>query len=280
MLIIALLLFFNMNNMTGIDTTGTIAILLGASAILSMIITPKFWCKNSVSLVIIFWSETYLITVTVAWIILPRLNDINPYVILKDLGAIGIIVLLTYKFSKNIMGFEEIVNTIIPVDGMQLPTMTDSLREINTRLLQARRSDKPLSLILVDTPSHFPQGVVSCNFKEIEELILKNSLLQKINRVILQTLRRTDLVAKLDENKDKILIMCPDIGLNEADILIKRICDNINQELNTTITIGTASFPNDAVTLYDLIEIADSRLSKVNDINLSIEKLDLKMNTA
>ena len=81
------------------------------------------------------------------------------------------------------------------------------------------------------------------------------NLARSINNV----LRMTDMVIDLEDNR-RFAILLPETSSEHSDLLIERI-QRIAGEKGISVTCGKASFPDDALTLDDLIKQADKSLS-------------------
>jgi diguanylate cyclase (GGDEF)-like protein len=92
-----------------------------------------------------------------------------------------------------------------------------------------------------------------------EYLILITNQLKK-------SVRKTDIVARW--GGDEFLILSPDIvKMDDLDNILARIHDNLKQlsfnNINISVSIGSAQYPNDGKCFDDLIKIADKNMYQI-----------------
>lgn len=92
--------------------------------------------------------------------------------------------------------------------------------------------------------------------KKLDELV------QRVERTIVKTVRKGDVVTRWDENK--YVIVAVDNGYEKSTItnrLIKNIQNEIaNDLLNVTLLFGAASYPIEGKTFEDLLRKAQNQL--------------------
>jgi diguanylate cyclase (GGDEF)-like protein len=128
---------------------------------------------------------------------------------------------------------------------------------------RARRARTPLSLLMIDV-DHFK------NYNDSQGHEQGNELLKKIAMILKETLREIDSVARY--GGDELSVVLPYASSQEARILARRIemviADSQTQGIGgetlskgrVTLSMGGATFPQDASSLTDLILRADQAL--------------------
>lgn len=120
----------------------------------------------------------------------------------------------------------------------------------------ALRYERELSVVMVDCD----------DFKLINDTLghtAGDAALQRLSRVLTDTLRRSDILARY--GGDEFMILMPETSASAAVRAAKRLCKNIHQEnlihsenpLRLTISIGVASLDKSCKTLEQLFERAD-----------------------
>jgi diguanylate cyclase (GGDEF)-like protein len=147
-------------------------------------------------------------------------------------------------------------------------SLTDGLtglynyRFFNQRLKEefkrALRYSHPLSLIILDVD----------NFKKINDThghLFGDEVLKKIAQMLRENARETDFIARY--GGDEFVIILPETNKESAFKLAERILERLNKStiikdtsLELSVSIGVASYPEDAITPEELIKSADKAL--------------------
>jgi diguanylate cyclase (GGDEF)-like protein len=154
-------------------------------------------------------------------------------------------------------------------DKIQFSSDKDFLTEVHNRRFVYKsfpklcalsdRNQKCLGLMVLDIN----------DFKAINDKFGHNKgdfVLQQISALLLQLTRRSDVVARW--GGDEFIIMAPLIDTAGLEALTNRIKMDLiklsdSHHSDISVSIGTAVYPTDAVTLEELIDIADSNMYKI-----------------
>lgn len=137
---------------------------------------------------------------------------------------------------------------------------------LGEEIYKARRYNRPFSLIMADL-DHFK------NYNDTHGHATGDSLLRQVASAIRNSVRTQDIVARY--GGDEFSIILPETGNNGALTLAERIRLSINQlcTLNGTqdsgglrISLGVATYPDDAEDLATMFEKADSALYSAKKI--------------
>lgn len=107
--------------------------------------------------------------------------------------------------------------------------------------------------------------------------LVGDQILREVSNQILTTVRKIDVAARY--GGEEFVILLPETTKQGASIIAERLRKNIaNLKVNTnddrvvttTVSMGIAQFPNDAITAQDIIDAADKALyhSKRNGKNV------------
>ena len=186
-----------------------------------------------------------------------HLHMITPFVI------VGII----FGFLYGFLNYR--ISTLIKKS--HLLSVTDELTQINNRrhfineleieIVRSNRFSHNLSLIILDIDE----------FKFSNDTyghIFGDRILQSIAKFLTETIRKTDFVSRF--GGDEFVIVMPETEKSLANVLAKRLQKNLTkysfenqkQLIKNTVSIGIASFPDDAKNITELIHNADTALYK------------------
>jgi len=111
-------------------------------------------------------------------------------------------------------------------------------------------------------PSTIDKGMVA-TVEEIQNNLARRYALGKISEVISSTARRPDLVIN-QEQSDRFVLLCPETNVANSEILRQRIQSVVKGSLGVSVSIGVASFPDDALTFEELLHKASAKLLPAN----------------
>lgn len=140
---------------------------------------------------------------------------------------------------------------------------------INTEVTRSRRYKRPfttlvLKLEFVDKKNDSP------NNESIHQDLLRRFALAKMGQIINEFARQTDLI--FSDQFDRFILLCPETDTQKATVLAERISKTVNEKMDASVAWGAASFPHDALTFDDLIELADRRMSALKSKSVTIEQ--------
>jgi diguanylate cyclase (GGDEF)-like protein len=145
-------------------------------------------------------------------------------------------------------------------DGLTGLTNHRTFQErLETQLAQAQRYGKRVSLLLCDVD----------HFKSVNDTYghpVGDEVLRGLARTLVKEARGTDVVARY--GGEEFAIVMPETDPGGALVIAERIRDRVSRmvfdtpqgPLRVTISLGTATFPEDARTKPELVERADGCL--------------------
>jgi len=129
--------------------------------------------------------------------------------------------------------------------------------QLEVEVKRAQRYDLALSLIMIDL-DHFKE------FNDTYGHLEGDSLLRKIAQILKSSLRETDLVARY--GGEEFAVILPETDKEGASIAAERVRKTVSEQTfgevgaKMTISLGVASYPDDACLRADLIRQADEAL--------------------
>lgn len=187
----------------------------------------------------------------------------NTYIMITEITLPSLIIWLAHRLARLIYDFEKAVEAVV-LAGMsrRLQYMDEAMDEIQKQLRLSRRSDRALSLIVIEFEPTKPEIPPSRALLEIETALANRQALLSLSKCLDRTLRRSDLMLQM-RGFSQIVLVCPETAGSGAQLLAQRI-QKSSELLNLRIAFGQSSFPDDAVTFDVLLEIAIARLHEAD----------------
>lgn len=173
-----------------------------------------------------------------------------------------------YDDHGNVAGHE-----IIVMDVTEQRTLEDQLRHqassdsltglanhrrlfevLHAEICRSKRTGREFSLLLLDL-----DGLKKIN-DQFGHLVGDRAIC-RLSRVVLDCCRSIDTAAR--QGGDEFALVLPESGAAAATIVARRICDLVRKDAEQpllTVSIGLASYPNDAQTIGTLLYAADRAL--------------------
>lgn len=174
--------------------------------------------------------------------------------------AILVIAIFGYVFLSRQLQLEEQIRKQADTDELTgVASRRYLLAELEARLLEANRYQRPFSLFLIDVD----------HFKNINDQFghqVGDSMLKMIADVCLRSIRKVDTFGRY--GGEEFLVVCPNTGSSEAKLLAERMRQSVSEAslggehtaLRVTISIGIASSEDWSESSYDLIGLADEAM--------------------
>lgn len=139
---------------------------------------------------------------------------------------------------------------------------------INTEVTRSRRYKRPFTTLVLklefvdkknDPHDHEP----------IQRDLLRRFALAKMGQIINEFARQTDMI--FSDQFDRFILLCPETDSQKSTVLAERISKTVSEKMDAWMAWGAASFPQDALTFDDLIELASRRMASLESKSIGID---------
>jgi GGDEF domain-containing protein len=157
------------------------------------------------------------------------------------------------RIDQTDVALETLASNAYPNRSMDIQTARDY---ISAEITRSRRYHHPLSVVMVKLKKSQPWE----DRKEMKLLakdLLERFAVTKMGQILSDQARSTDMV--LRDRDGQFVLLCPETNQADTISLSKRIANAIERELDAQIEFGSASFPDEALTFDDLVQIAKER---------------------
>ncbi|MCB9110290.1 MAG: diguanylate cyclase [Anaerolineales bacterium] len=217
--------------------------------------------------VIAFWLMVYIL----AWVFYlgaEKSIEVNLIQLLLVLLTAVLAFDVGQRTDQTEIALEGLASSAFPNRALEIQAARDF---ISAEITRSRRYHHPLSVLTVRLEKNKSWG----DLKEMELLsneILERFAIAKVSQILSNHARSTDMVIR--DRDGQFILMCPESNQTSTSILAKRIAEAVKTELDAHIECGSASFPDEALTFEDLLNIAgERRTSVVTEEEQQVSKL-------
>lgn len=238
-----------------------------------MVFVPSLH-KISVILPMFFWGAIYFALLRIVDRSLTA--SMNVEVIVLELVILELGVWLSYQLAVAIEGSESLMEILaqgtFPHRAIELGAASE---QIKNEFARSRRFHRPLSLMVVHAFAKDSE-VVREMLKSLQRDVLARLSNARIGQAIGETLRQTDLLLK--DHVGRYIVLCPETNKESIMHLAERMSKIVEDRTGLQVNCGVASFPEEALTFDDLLDLARERSKQAVSLNNIIEKDEQSVN--
>jgi len=241
--------------------------LLFGAAVISTILMPRKW-KLSTRTITIFWVAVYTILKFTIGDDRPVIGGLYTYITIAEIFALVVLVILTRMVMENLLGLEETVANITLADvSNRVIDMDSATPSINMEFARSRRYNRPIGVVVIKLTPENVQANIDELSKDILRTMMSRYSMSNLIRAIDKEVRRPDLI--LEQHKEnRIVLLLPESDIEATRAVSGNIQEVARTRIGSTVAIGTAAFPEDAITFEDLVLYAESAIDASQDAEL------------
>jgi GGDEF domain-containing protein len=171
-----------------------------------------------------------------------------------EICVIAVTIILARWVSNGVGEFESAIAhiTIGEVERLVEP-FSAGQAEMYREIRRARHHQRPLALMAVGVEEKSIQVALDRMVQEVQRAMMKRYVLSDVARTLCLRLEDYNVVA---QTNDHFLILLPEVTSEQLTDLVGRLRQVVSEQVGVTLQVGTASFPDDAVTFESLVEKA------------------------
>ena len=179
----------------------------------------------------------------------------NPVSPLTEAGILVFTAILSLEFARSSQDLENISAELTRLSlPHRYPDLKTAESEMERELRRARRYERPLSLVTIQPPE-FHQIVSPIIVESVREHLTRQYALGRIAEILHNETKMTDIVSFAD---GRFVLLLPETKREEAIRLSNRLTQRVREVLSAELTTGMASFPSEEITLFGLMERAQT----------------------
>jgi GGDEF domain-containing protein len=250
MLIIWLFLFYNIERLSKpVDIAGLAYTFVPLMAVLTMLV-PSF---RRLPLWVLLGVPIPIYLALKAWTPYNVWGAAMPLTV-TEICVIVVTTLLACWVSSGVDEFESAIAhiTIGQVDSLPKSFATGQA-EMYREMRRARHHQRPLALMAIGVEEKSIQVALDRMVHEAQQGMMKRYVLSDVARTLCDELEDYNIIA---QSSDHFLVLLPEVTSEQLGDLSGRLYSALSDRLGVTLRIGSASFPEDAVTFKSLVEKA------------------------
>jgi len=186
------------------------------------------------------------------------LAGVNLPLTVTEIVSLGVTVFLAHRIGSQL----EAVNhkilqlTLGPTSEPASPfniAQADCYREIR----RARNYNRPAAVLSIAPTQESINQSVKRFAVQTERNLIRQYVAARTADILRKELKETDIVAMRNQH---FLVLLPETESKHLDRIIQRLQNSAYQKLGIKLMVGTATFPDEAVTFESLVEYSEERM--------------------
>lgn len=202
--------------------------------------------------------------VSVALCVVALLLDRRPdwgggytYLSLVSLMEVLVSATLAFQVGRFSADFVQTVQAMVLTNlDSRIYTDEESGPPLKRELQQARRTGRPLSVVVIEPEESQTPQLRSATAREIERLLTKRYQLVALARLVARSLRRTDLLL-YQSDQERLVLVAPETPREPTMRLVERVRHRVQQRLGVAVRCRVATFPQQGLTFEELLAQAE-----------------------
>jgi len=245
-----LFLFYNIERLSEpINITRVAYTLVPFMAVL-IILIPRL---RKVPLGVLLVGPIPIVLVLRAWL---RYGVWGKYIPLTvtEICVIALTTILARWVGNGMSEFESaIANITIGQVGRLPEPFSTGQGQMYREVRRARHHQRPLTLMAIGVEEESVRVALDRMVQEVQRAMMKQYMLSGVSRILCDELADYNIIA---QRNDHFLALLPEVTPEKLTDLIERLRRAVSERVGVALQIGTASFPEDAVTFESLVEKA------------------------
>ena len=272
LLIWFLAFFFNLERIDiaeqAIVNINTFVYVLVTIAVVFTIMLSIFRRMN-IALLLVFWNLFYFILKMFVYTESPIWGGFHGYITVIEVTMLSLSVVLGRWVGWNLDDFEKAVENITFAEIKKASSLKDAAESINNEIYRSRRYNHPLTMIMVEPLKGSQEMILNQTVREVQESMISRYVSISLARALREYIRRTDMLVE-QPDKGRFIVITPETSKEESQRVVGKIFDAASS-IGAEVAVGVCAFPDDALTLDDMlgraeIDLAEKEL-KLKDIN-------------
>ncbi|MFN8457497.1 MAG: hypothetical protein U0401_23030 [Anaerolineae bacterium] len=188
-----------------------------------------------------------------------------------QVAAIILTGLLARQILSALHEFEEVIANITFGHIGKLPQLfSEGQGAMYREVKRSRRYHRPLAVIALKVNERDIQVVIPKMVQEVQQTMMRQYVMAGISRVLDDNMHDFDTIALRDNH---FILVLPEIAPEEANRVAYQLKESIKEKMKLNLHVGTAVFPDEAMTFESLVELALQNTEKSVEVAVQPKRL-------
>lgn len=190
---------------------------------------------------------------------------------ITQVAAIILTGLLARQILRALQEFEEVINHITFGHIGKLPQpFSEGQSAMYREVKRSRRYHRPLAVIALKVKENDIQLAIPKMVQEVQQTMMRQYVMAGISRILDDNMHDFDTIALRDNN---FILVLPEIAPDEANCIANKLEDAVKEKMKINLQVGTAVFPDEAMTFESLVELALQNTEKSMEVSIQPKRL-------
>lgn len=263
LLICFLAFFFNLERIDvgeqALININTFVYVLTTLAIILTIMLPTLR-RSNITWLLILWNLVYFILKLFVYTDNPILGGFHGYITVVEVTMLSLGVILGRWIGWNLDDFEKAVENITFAEIKRASKLKDAVESINNEIYRSRRYNHPLTMIMVEPLKGSQEMILNQTVREVQESMISRYVSISLARALREFIRRTDMLVE-QPDKGRFIVITPETGKVESNRVVSKVYEAA-ASIGAEVAVGVCAFPDDALTLDDMLGRAELDLAE------------------
>ncbi len=176
-----------------------------------------------------------------------------------EISSIVIATILARWVSMGVAEFESAVAHITIGQMGRLPEQFSTGQgEIYREVRRARNYQRPLALMAIGVEEESIQVALDRIVQEVQQAMMRQYVLSGVSKTLVDELEDYNIIAQSNHH---FIVLMPEMTSEKLPDVILRLRRIVGEKVGVKLQIGTAAFPDDAITFDSLVEKAVAKMN-------------------
>jgi hypothetical protein len=216
--------------------------------------------RMNITLLLFLWNLVYFGLKLTVYSEHPFWGGYYSYITLVEFTMFSVGIVIAHWVGANMDDFEKAVENITFSEIKHASNLRDAVDSINNEIYRSRRYNHPLTMIMVEPLKGSKEMILNQSVREVQESMISRYVSISLARALREYIRRTDMLVE-QPDKGRFIVITPETNKIESDRVVSKIYQAASS-IGAEVAIGLCAFPNDALTLEDMLCRAELDLAE------------------
>ena len=234
------------------------------------IVMMRFFRRIHIAWALLFWLAIYaslklfILDPDAFW------GGYDTYITIIEIGMLSAGVAIASWVGYNLDDFEDAVENITFSEIKRACNIKDASELIKNEIYRSRRFNHQMTMIMVEPVKGSREIILNQSVREVQESMISRYVSISLARALYDNIRRTDLLIEQPE-KGRFIVLTVETEKQASTRVVSKI-NEAAASIGAEVAIGVCAFPDDALTLDEMLDRAEVDLAEKEITRLAGER--------